>query len=291
MNGLTTTILAVLVGAALGVGAGLVFGKLFDLGGKAIIVLAVVFAAIAGIGAQFIVSTDAAPGKAFDEARASAEALPDVAALKQYYPEEYAALEKDFDLARQQKLGAAGARDAVRRNVYQLVKRQAKLADDANLIALMTLSRDKGAALVNNPAFCHQHFTGARLTFNPETVFPAPMLERDHTVSAALLKQTATAPVSNAAGARVDDGDIKSRVRDYYEVELRDKVAERTRAGFTPAEREQLQILAGRKVSLEGDTAKQGMLCRFNIALLDETLKLPADKAAMVYRLNLVKGL
>jgi hypothetical protein len=49
-------------------------------------------------------------------------------------------------------------------------------------------------------------------------------------------------------------------------------------------------MLTGRKVSID-DPARQGLLCRYSIALLDETLKLPADKAAMVYRLNMGKGL
>lgn len=290
VNSLTLTIIAAVVGAGIGAAAGVIFGRLFGLGRNGVIGVAVAFAVIAGIGAHFLVQSDAAPKKAFDDARAAADALPDVAAVKQYYPDQYAVLEKDLDVLRDQKLGAAGVRDAVRRQLTPLVKRQAKLADDANLLALMKLSRDKGAALLNNPAYCHQFFTGGRLTFNPETIFPAALVQQDHAVSAALLKQTATTPLSNAAGARVDDGELKSRVREYYEVQLRDEVIDRVQAGFNPDERKQLQLLAGRKVSLEGDTVRQGMLCRYNIALLDETLKLPADKAAMVYRLNLARG-
>jgi hypothetical protein len=291
MDANTLLVVSAVLAASAGAGAGLLAGRLMTLPRLLGIGLALVSAGGAGALAWFIVSHDVVPRQAFDRARADAEALPEVRILKASYPEAYGRLQASLTLIQDKRLGEVGVRQQVRSIATATMLANARKATDANVVRLMQLRRDKARALgEKSVAWCYDFTRGARLTFDPDAVVDAALLERERAVTTDILIQTAREPVLNAAGAKADDYTLKSRIDQYYEVELRDQVASRVQSTFPEADRKVIVMLTGRKVSID-DPARQGLLCRYSIALLDETLKLSADKAAMVYRLNMGKGL
>jgi hypothetical protein len=291
MDANTLLVVSAVLAASAGAGAGLLAGRLMNLPRLLGIGLALVSAGGAGALAWFIVSHDVVPRQAFDRARADAEALPEVRILKASYPEAYGRLQASLTLIQDKRLGEVGVRQQVRSIATATMLANARKATDANVVRLMQLRRDKARALgEKSVAWCYDFTRGARLTFDPDAVVDAALLERERAVTTDILIQTAREPVLNAAGAKADDYTLKSRIDQYYEVELRDQVASRVQSTFPEADRKVIVMLTGRKVSID-DPARQGLLCRYSIALLDETLKLSADKAAMVYRLNMGKGL
>jgi hypothetical protein len=291
MDANSLLVMSAALAACAGAGVGLLAGRLMNLPALMGGALAVIAAGAAGALAWFIVSHDVVPRQAFDRARAEAEALPEVKVLKASYPDAYARLQAELTLIQDKRLGEVGVRQQVRAIATATMLANARKATDANLVRLMQLRRDKASALgEKSVAWCYDFTRGARLTFDPDTVVDGALLERERTVTTDILSQTARAPVLNAAGAKVDEYTLKSRIDQYYEVELRDQIASRVQSAFPEPDRKVIVMLTGRKVSID-DPARQGLLCRYSIALLDETLKLPADKAAMVYRLNMGKGL
>ena len=291
MDANTLLVVSAVLAACAGAGAGLLVGRLMNLPRLLGIGLALVSAGGAGALAWFIVSHDVAPRQAFDRARADAEALPEVRILKASYPEAYGRLQASLTLIQDKRLGEVGVRQQVRSIATATMLANARKATDANVVRLMQLRRDKARALAEKSvAWCYDFTRGARLTFDPDAVVDAALLERERAVTTDILTQTAREPVLNAAGAKADEYTLKSRIDQYYEVELRDQVASRVQSTFPEADRKVIVMLTGRKVSID-DPARQGLLCRYSIALLDETLKLSVDKAAMVYRLNMGKGL
>ncbi|MDH4386105.1 MAG: hypothetical protein QE280_11770 [Caulobacter sp.] len=291
MDANTLLVVSAVLAASAGAGAGLLAGRLMNLPRLLGIGLALVSAGGAGALAWFIVGHDVVPRQAFDRARADAEALPEVRILKASYPEAYGRLQASLTLIQDKRLGEVGVRQQVRSIATATMLANARKATDANVVRLMQLRRDKARALgEKSVAWCYDFTRGARLTFDPDAVVDAALLERERAVTTDILTQTAREPVLNAAGAKADDYTLKSRIDQYYEVELRDQVASRVQSTFPEADRKVIVMLTGRKVSID-DPARQGLLCRYSIALLDETLKLSADKAAMVYRLNMGKGL
>jgi len=291
MDANTLLVISAAVAACAGAGGGLLAGRLMNLPALMGAGLAIVAAGAAGALAWFIVDHDVVPRQAFDRARSEAESLPEVKVLKASYPEAYARLQADLTLVQDKRLGEVGVRQQVRSIATSTMLANARKATDANVVRLMELRRDKAKALgEKSVAWCYDFTRGARLTFDPDAAVDAALLERERVVTTDILTQTAKAPVLNAAGAKADDYTLKSRIDQYYEVELRDQVAARVQSNFSQADRKVIVMLTGRKVSID-DPARQGLLCRYSIALLDETLKLPPDKAAMVYRLNMGKGL
>jgi hypothetical protein len=291
MDGMMTVIVAAGIAAVVGAVVGLIISRVMSLSSGLTIGAAVLFALAAGGVGFFLAKQDLLPRQAFDKARKDIETVPEVRVMRQYYPADYAKLQNDLEMVKGDRIGATGVRQMVRANANALLLREARKANDANLIQLMTLRRDKARALAGRSvSWCYDFTRGTRLSFDPDTVVDPAIVERERAATAAILTQTATAPMLEAAGAKKDQYTLKSRVEQYYEVELRDQVATRVAASFQPAEQETIISLAGRNVTVT-DSARQSLLCRYNIALLDETLKLAPDKAAMVYRLNLGKGL
>jgi hypothetical protein len=291
MDGTTTLILVAAIAGLVGAGAGVILARVTRLPAVLTLVAALVFAAAAAGVGWFIARQDVLPRQAFDAERKAIETVPEVQVMRQYYPEDYAKMQNDLELVKGDRLGPTGVRQIVRSNANALLQREARKASDANLIQLMQFRRDKAKALgAKSVTWCYDFTRGARLSFDPDTVVDPAIVARERAATSAILKQTATAPVKDAAGAKKDEYTLKSRLEQYYQVQLRDQVADRAQAQFQPAEREIIVSLAGRNVTVS-DSTRQSLLCRYNIALLDETLKLPADKAAMVYRLNVGKGL
>jgi hypothetical protein len=291
MSAQMLVIVACLAGAAVGVVAAVIVGKVKDLSMPIIIGAAVGLGAIGAGAGWFIARQDLVPGQQFAEARQGAETMPDVQVLKQYYPADYAKLQNDLDLIQDKRLGQLGVLSAIQSSANTVMLREARKASDENLLKLMQLRRDKAEALrAKSPAWCYDFTRGARLTFDPSAAVGPDLVARERQITSDILKQVAVAPVTDAAGNEKNDYKLSTRRKQYFQVELRDQVSARARSGFAADEQETIVMLSGRKVSLS-DAPRQSLMCRYNIALLDETLKLEPETAAMIYRLNLGKGL
>ncbi|MBX3480815.1 MAG: hypothetical protein KF842_10460 [Caulobacter sp.] len=289
-------LVSVAVGAVVGAVAGFIIGRVMNLSAALSIGAGVLIAAVGGGGGYFLAINDFVPAQKFAAARDAAEALPDVKVLKQYFPADYAALQNQMEVVKGDRLGVAGVNQMVRATANAVMQREARKATDANLIRLMQLRRDKAEALrQKDVSWCYDFTRGARLTFDPNAVVPAEMVQRERDITSDILRQVATDPVLNAPGAAganstTEDRSLKAQQLRYGQVEIRDGVARRARSGFTEDEQKTIVMLSGRGVSLD-DAPRQSLMCRYSIAQLDETLKLPPEQAAMVYRLNLGKGL
>jgi hypothetical protein len=287
MNATTWTLLLVAGMALAGVAVAAIVSTIFNGGKAGLIGLGALFGLVGAGGGYWLDRHDMQPLLAYEAAIKAADASPDVVAMKRYYPADYADMQRALEIAKTERSGAAGAQYLIRMNVRRVVTRQVKLGGDSELVALMSQTRDGAQVLSSqSPGYCLEYFNGGKLSFDPAKVLPAAMVQRDAAVAAALFQQTATNPAKDAAGAHVDKFTWGSRERAWYEDADRKGVADRAVAQFAPADQAQLKLLASRKTNLKGQPALQTMLCKYKIAMLDEALKLPAPKAAMVYRLN-----
>lgn len=287
MNAMTATILTIGGLAVLGAIIGAVVATVFQAGNAGRGGLAVVFALIGAAGGWWLNEHSIQPGLAYQASAKSADASPDVLALKRYYPEDYKNMQTALVAAKDDRKGAAGAQYLVRLQIRDTVRRQVKLGGDKQLVALMTLQRDEAKALAaKSPKYCMEYFNGGRWSFDPTKELSSDILQRDAAVSADLLTQTATAPDKDAAGAEQRDLSYASRYKLYLQNNVREAVLEKAMAGFSKDEQKTINLMARRKANLRGQTALSTLMCNYKIALLEETLKLPEEKAAMTFRMN-----
>ncbi len=291
MDATTITIISVVAGVAVGAIGGVVLARALSMKGGLLIAGVIVVGAAGGALGWFFADHDLVPSQKFANARKDAERLPEVATLKQYYPADYAKMQNDMELVKGKRLGATGIAQLVHSNARAVLSRELKKASDENLITLMKIRRDKAEALGKvSPAYCYDFTRGARLDFDPDTVVSADLVQRERAATAAILEQVATNPVKDAAGANLNPEDGGKLVDLWYDVQMKNKIGDQALAGFTPEDAKTVRQLTGRNISVS-DPRRQALLCRYNIALLDETLKLPPAKAATVGRLNVGKGL
>lgn len=291
MDATTITIVSIVAGIAIGAVGGFVLSRALSLKGALMIAGVVVLGAAGGALGWFFADHDLVPNQKFANARKEAEKLPEVATLKQYYPADYAKMQNDMELVKGKRLGTTGIAQLVHSNARAVLSREMKKASDENLVTLMTIRRDKAQALGKvSPAYCYAFTRGARLTFDPDTVVSPDLVKRERDATAAILRQVATAPIKDAAGANLDPEDSNKRVDLWYDVQLKNEIGDKALAGFSAEDAKTVRQLTGRNISVS-DPARQTLLCRYNIALLDETLKLPAAKAATIGRLNVGKAL
>ncbi|RYE88272.1 MAG: hypothetical protein EOP19_01900 [Hyphomicrobiales bacterium] len=291
MDATTLTIVSIVAGVLVGAVGGLVLARALSLKGGLLIGGMVLIGVAGGALGWFFADHDLVPNQKYALARKDAERLPEVATLKQYYPADYAKMQNDMELLKGKRLGTTGIAQLVHSNARAVLSRELKKASDDNLITLMKIRRDKAEALGKvSPAYCYDFTRGARLTFDPDTVVSADLVTRERNATAAILEQVATAPAKDAAGANLDPEDSQERVDLWYDVQLKNQIGDKALAGFSPEDAKTVRQLTGRNISVS-DPARQTLLCRYNIALLDETLKLPPAKAATVARLNVGKGL
>lgn len=291
MDANTITIVSIVVGLLVGAGGGLVLSNALSMqGGLKIAGILVVGIGGAALG-WFFADNSLVPNQQYALARKEAEKLPEVATLKQYYPADYAKMQNDMELVKGKRLGSTGIAQLVHSNARTVLSREMKKASDENLITLMKIRRDKAEALGKvSPAYCYDFTRGARLTFDPDTVVSADLVKRERDATAAILEQVATSPVKDAAGANLNPEDGGKLVDLWYDVQMKNQIGDQALAGFTPDDAKIVRQLTGRNVSVS-DARRQALLCRYNIALLDEALKLPPAKAATVGRLTVGKGL
>lgn len=291
MDATTITIISIVAGIAVGAIGGVVLARALSMKGGLLIAGIVVIGAAGGALGWFFADHDLVPNQKFANARKDAERLPEVATLKQYYPADYAKMQNDMELVKDKRLGTTGIAQLVHSNARTVLSRELKKATDENLITLMKIRRDKAEALGKvSPAYCYDFTRGARLDFDPDTVVSADLVQRERAATAAILEQVATNPVKDAAGANLNPEDGGKLVDLWYDVQMKNKIGDQALAGFTPEDAKTVRQLTGRNISVS-DPRRQALLCRYNIALLDETLKLPPAKAATVGRLNVGKGL
>lgn len=287
MDATTSTILVIAGLGALGAAIGAVVGTVFGGGRNGMIGLAALFALVGAAGGWWLNQHSIQPGLAYQAAAKSADSSPDVMALKRYYPNDYTTLQRALEAAKDDRKGAAGAMYLVRLQVRDVASRQVRAGADKELVALMAVRRDEAKALQAKSAlYCMEFFNGGRFSFDPADIMSADLLKRDAQASADLFTQTATNPVKDAAGAHTDDFTWAGRERAWYEVADRDAVAAKAIAQFPEADRANIRMMTTRKLNLRNQPALAAQLCKYKIALLDEALKLPEPKAAMVYRLN-----
>ncbi|WGM39745.1 hypothetical protein [Caulobacter sp. NIBR1757] len=291
MDASTITIISIVAGLAVGAIGGLVLARALSMKGGLLIAGVIVVGAAGGALGWFFADHDLVPNQKYANARKDAERLPEVATLKQYYPADYAKMQNDMEMMKGKRLGSTGIAQLVHANARAVLSREMKKASDENLIALMKIRRDKAEALGKvSPAYCYNFTRGARLDFDPDTVVSADLVQRERAATAAILEQVATNPVKDAAGANLNPEDGGKLVDLWYDVQMKNKIGDQALAGFTPDDAKTVRQLTGRNISVS-DPKRQALLCRYNIALLDETLKLPPAKAATVARLNVGKGL
>ncbi|HYE45923.1 MAG TPA: hypothetical protein VEA44_09140 [Caulobacter sp.] len=287
-----TIVILIAAGAAVVGGLlGFVVGRAINQGTGLAIAIAVIGALGAGGVGWFLANQDVIPRQQFDAARQAAEGLPEVQALKAHYPVDYAKLQNDLEMIKGERGGALAVNQTVRSNTNAVLLRETPKANDANILVLMKLKRDKAQALsAKSPAYCYDFTRNARLTFDVDAAIGPDLVKRERDAATAILIQAATDPVKDAEGAIRNPDKLPGLIKKYYQDELRYQIQDRVLATFPPADAKIISQLTGRKVSVS-DPARQTLLCRYNIALIDEQLKLPAEKAAMVYRLGLGKGL
>jgi hypothetical protein len=287
----TITIVSILAGVVVGALGGFVLSRALSLKGALMIAAIVVIGAAGGALGWFFADHDLVPNQQFANARKDAERLPEVATLRQYYPADYAKMQNDMELVKGKRLGTTGIAQLVHSNARAVLSRELKKASDDNLIALMKIRRDKAEALGKvSVAYCYDFTRGARLNFDPDTVVSADLVKRERDATAAILQQVATNPVKDAAGANLNPEDGGKLVDLWYDVQMKNQIGDQALAGFTPEDAKIVRQLTGRNISVS-DAKRQGLLCRYNIALLDEALKLPPAKAATIGRLNVGKAL
>jgi hypothetical protein len=288
MSAMTWTIVLVVGMAAAGVAIGAVLASIFGGGRAGLIGLGALFGLGGAAGGWWLDKHDVQPRLAFEAAVKAADASPDVVAMKRYYPTDYQNMQRALEMAKGERKGAAGAQYMIRLHVRDVVTRQVRLGADKELVALMTLTRDEARALsARSPGECLEYFNGGKLSFDPAKALSPDLVKRDAVLAADLFQQTATRPVKDAAGAHVDDFTWKGRERSWYEVADRDAVAARAMAQFPAADQPTIKMMATRKIKLDDRPMLQAQLCKYKISLMDEALKLPEAKAAMVYRMNL----
>lgn len=287
MNAMTATILTIGGLAVLGAVIGAVIGTVFQAGNAGRGALAVLFALVGAAGGWWVNEHSIQPGLAYQASAKAADESADVLALKRYYQADYQNMQQALAMAKDDRKGAAGAQYLVRLQIRDSVRRQVKLGGDKQLVALMTLQRDEARALAaKSPDWCMQYFNGGRWSFDPTKELSAELLQRDAAVSADLLTQTATAPDKDAAGAEARDLSYASRYKLYLQNNVREAVLNKAVAGFSADEQKTINLMARRKANLRGQPALSSLMCKYKIALLEETLKLPEPQAAMTYRMN-----
>ncbi len=287
MSAMTWTIILVVGMAAAGVAVAAIVSTIFQGGRSGLIGLGVLFGLAGGAGGWWLDQHSLQPGLAFQAKAKAADASPDVVALKRYYPDEYAAMQRSLAAAKDDHTGAAGALYLIRLQVRSVITRQFPLGADKQLVALMTLQRDEAKALAaKNPAYCTEYFNGGRLSFDPGEVLPADLLQRDAAVAGDLLQQTAMAPAKNAAGAEQRDLSYASRFKLYEQNTVRDAVIGKAQSQFSTDDQKSINLMVRRKASLRDQPALAALMCKYKTALLEENLKLPEPQAAMVYRMN-----
>lgn len=291
MDANTITIISIVVGVLAGAVGGFVLSNGLRMTGGLMIAAIVVIGAAGGALGWFFADHDLVPNQQYALARKEAEKLPEVATLKKYYPTDYAKMQNDMELLKGKRLGSTGIAQLVHSNARAVLSREMKKASDENLITLMKIRRDKAEALGKvNVGYCYDFTRGARLAFDPDTVVSADLVKRERDATAAILEQVATNPVKDAAGANLNPEDGGKLVDLWYDVQMKNQIGDQALAGFDPEDAKIVRQLTGRNISVD-DPKRQGLLCRYNIALLDATLKLPPAKAATVGRLSVGKGL
>ncbi|MDB5472577.1 MAG: hypothetical protein JWR84_4137 [Caulobacter sp.] len=291
MDANTITIVSIVIGVLVGAVGGLVLSRALSMKGGLMIAGVVLIGAAGGALGWFFADHDLVPNQKFALARKDAERLPEVATLKQYYPTDYAKMQNDMELVKGKRGGATAIAQLVHSNARTVLSREMKKASDDNLIALMKIRRDKAEALGKvSPAYCYDFTRGARLSFDPDTVVNADLVKRERDATAAILEQVATNPVKDAAGANLNPEEGGKLVDLWYDVQMKNQIGDQALAGFAPDDAKIVRQLTGRNISVS-DPKRQALLCRYNIALLDETLNLPPAKAATVARLTVGKGL
>lgn len=287
MNATTWTILLVAGMAALGFGIGAIVSAVFGGGKTGLFGLGALFGLVGAAGGYYLNVHDVQPRLAFEAAAKAADDSPDVQALKRYYPTDYTNMQRALEAAKNERKGAAGALYLVRLHIRDVVARQFKLGADKELVALMTQQRDEARALAaKQPVYCAEYFNGGRLSFDPADVLPADLLQRDAAVAGGLLAQTAMSPAKEAAGAEQRDMTYASRFKLYEQNTVRDAVIGKAQAQFSKADLATINLMVRRKTNPSRQPALAASLCRYKLALLDETLKLAEPQAAMVYRMN-----
>lgn len=287
MSVMISTVLVIAGMAVLGAVIGAVVSAIFGGGRSGMLGLSALLALVGAAGGWWVNGHTIQPGRAYQAAIKAADAAPDVAALKRYYPNDYANMQRQLELAKDDRSGAAGARYLIRLHVREVMTKRIKQGADKQLVALMTQQRDEAGALAaRSPGYCMEYFNGGRLSFDPGAVLSADLLRRDATVAADLLTQTATNPAKNAAGAEALNIGYASRLQLYREGNARQAVSDKAMGQFSQDDQETIKLMVRRKTNLSDQPALAAMLCKYKIGLLGETLKLPEQQAAMVYRMS-----
>ncbi len=122
------------------------------------------------------------------------DALPTFAALKEFYPADYQRLREKVRLAARPGSGI-DAQNAARGELSPVIAKAVLMANPANVVALIGLVRDELKAIqAQSPDDCGRFASTGATSLELAKVFGADLMGRDMKVTAAMLKQAATAP-------------------------------------------------------------------------------------------------
>ncbi len=199
-----------------------------------------------------------------------ADKIPSLKALHDYYPQEY---QQVIAMLKASKLDASNkvaVQDHIRPVIAQLMAKQAPHMSEENAIATFHLAVDEAKTLKARSAEDCVNFLngGGRFGFAADEVFTKEELERDTTLTAKLLAQTAVSPLPTAAP---------------LSSEQRAKLARAAVDTLPAASRETLMPILQYGGTPVG-AAQQGAYCDFTIAILQQLLAMPPKESGPMFR-------
>lgn len=271
-------LISALLGAVLAGGGALLFGlfaKKIGLSEKAqrigqTVVIVIAIASLRVIPIETIAASVRGSGH-YDQAveKALIQQAP-YAAMKQYYPVEYAALKSEAVKAIRAGKSEIEGINAIRPPFLALVSSQMPKASDATISAMLDLSLDQTDFLdKTNPRYCFElTTTPARLSVNLANVLPPAMIQREMALMADVLRESATAQMAKAAP---------------LSPEMLGVLAERAVGRLSRADAVALNEIDFEPIR-STTTAQMAASCHFVRAMLSEVQALPSAEVGPTYR-------
>jgi hypothetical protein len=192
------------------------------------------------------------------------DALPNIAALKEFYPAEYQRVREKIGLAVRQGSGIDAA-NVIRGELATVVAKAMTVGSPTNLVDMIELMRDELRAIQKQSLDdCGRFATTGTTSLDLEKIFGAELGGRDLKVTAELLKQAAIAP--HPWSGKLSEADLE-------------EVATASLQRVPVAD----QALVNRWVDSGAPMSDLPAACFFTIAMMDELLSRPPVEAGQAF--------
>jgi len=192
--------------------------------------------------------------------------LPTFTVLRQHYPSEYQQAVGQLRSAIREGQSSVDASNAVRAHISAAIGRALPKADQANTLAMMRLAHHEGVTLRReSETECGSFFSSGTTSLDLQKAFGPDLVARDMQVTAAMLKQAATAPHKWPSTSSSTELDAFA-------------AAALQRGSTTDRARLETWVARGAPSSDLAST------CIFTLSLLEELLASPNGKGAAAYQ-------